>query len=636
MKKKGLALLATWLLPVLIFAQLTPTPISIPMRDGQHLAADLYLPDAAGNFPVILIQTPYNKNFYQLGLPLGIGQDLANSNYAFVVMDWRCFYGSLDACTADLNRGEDGYDAVEWIAEQDWSNGKIGTWGPSALGQIQYETAREQPPHLVCAMPEVASPQTTFKSYYPGGSLRVEWLETLGVLFGTAGFDLVIMNPFYNLIWQFAESSTLYPEEIEVPMFLVAGWYDINTEDCFFMMDQLQQNSDPSVQTSHKMVIGPWVHGGTGQAAVGTTVQGELSYPAGAGMNAVMGMQFFDYYLREQTDNGWAEVAPFTYFQMGEDEWRESSVWPPVGVEVVSWYGHPDGSLQTYAPSESEGSFTFSYDPEDPSPTVGGKTLNLALDQGPYDQGPMVESREDAIIFSSPILTQPVQVHGRATVRLAVSTDRLDTDFTVRLTDVYPDGRSMLLGEGIQRLRFRDGHTEAEVSLAEPNQIYQLEMELEELGITFLEGHRIRLIVSSSNYPRYNRNMNTGADMYPNGEIDILVNPLIATNTIYANSEAVTSLELPLVDFDPTLSVAEWERKSPMLFPNPAQEEVHWQDATSGRPYHLYDQSGRLRLQGNIGLDGVIALTSLPVGCYWLYVQDQAGEWRGEKLLIAR
>ena len=161
-------LLLLFLFPVLAFGQLNPEEIDIPMRDGKTLSGHLYRPNTSDAFPVILIQTPYNKNLYSLaGLPLGVGMDLENSPYAYVIVDWRCFYGSLSACVLNVNRGEDGYDTVEWIADQDWSNGKIGTWGPSALGNVQFETAREHPPHLVCAMPEVPSPTTTYKEYLP-------------------------------------------------------------------------------------------------------------------------------------------------------------------------------------------------------------------------------------------------------------------------------------------------------------------------------------------------------------------------------------------------------------------------------------------------------------------------------------
>ncbi len=157
---------------------------SIMARDGQKLAADVYVPDTSGGqtYPTILIQTPYNRQFYRINLPLGFGTQTQNMPFAFVTLDWRCFYGSLGACTVGLDRGKDGYDVVEWIATQAWSNGKIGTWGPSALGRIQYLTAKEKPPHLTCAVPLVAGPQYNYQEYYPGGVLREEYVETLDAL----------------------------------------------------------------------------------------------------------------------------------------------------------------------------------------------------------------------------------------------------------------------------------------------------------------------------------------------------------------------------------------------------------------------------------------------------------------------
>ena len=389
---KHILLLLSFFITTTLQAQLTPETISIPMRDGQVLAAHLYRPDTTGEFPVILIQTPYNKNSFQIsGLPLGVGYNLAASNYAFVILDWRCFYGSLPACGANINRGEDGYDAVEWIAEQSWSTGKIGTYGPSALGNIQYQTAREKPPHLVCCMPEVASPQTRYDVFYPGGGMILDRLQTLQILFGS--YDLVFQNPYYNLLWQVAENSTLYPEEIEVPMFLVGGWFDHNTDEVLFMLDQLRTNSGASVQDKHKLIMGPWVHGGTGIAFVGSEIQGDLTFPEAAGMNREYGMRFFDYYLRD-ISNGWDTLSTFQYFQSGDNEWKTSEVWPPAGVANQTYYLQNDLEISNEMPNNPSGSHSFSYDPEDPSPTIGGKTLSLGLTQGPLDQTDEVESRK--------------------------------------------------------------------------------------------------------------------------------------------------------------------------------------------------------------------------------------------------
>jgi predicted acyl esterase len=577
-------------LPFPLFAQLNPEPINIPMRDGQELAADLYLPNQTDSFPVILIQTPYNKNFYKfVGLPLGIGYGLDDSPYAFVILDWRCFWGSIGACTLNPNRGEDGYDAVEWIAEQSWSDGKVGTWGPSALGGVQFSTAYEQPPHLVCAVPEVAAPWETYHKYYPGGSIKVEQMETLQFLFGD--FSLVINNPYYNLLWQIAEGSTMKPESVEVPMLLVAGWFDHNTEWDMILIDTLANASPTAVKDQHKILIGPWVHGGTGQAAVGTEQQGELSFPEAAGWNHLLETEFFDYHLRGIA-NGWDERERYIYFQMGDNIWEESEVWPPEEVQYHTLFLFKNGEILPYQSDVGLDKSSFFYDPEDPSPTIGGKTLNDDLLQGPYDQSAEVESRPDVLLFSTPVLEDPLEVQGKIKTRLYVSSDRPDTDFTLRLTDVYLDGRSILLGESILRMRFREGFTEDDESFLTPNEVYPITLEFDDLAHTFLPDHQLRLIVSSSNYPRYNRNMNTGGEMYPNDNIDTLVNPNIAENTLYFNPVWPSAIELPLAN--PISSVVHVKEKELELdvFPNPSSS--HFTLKGEGiKDIQVFDRAGR-------------------------------------------
>ena len=191
------------------FAQLNPLAVSVPMRDGKFLAGDLYLPSSTGKFPVILIQTPYNKNNYKIsGLPFGIKYDITKSNYAILVVDWRCRFSSISACAFGSDNGEDGYDLVEWAGVQTWSTGKIGTWGPSALGNIQFNTAKKQPPHLVCAIPEVASPVFEYSKYFHGGVLEAASFKTLNEKLFPGSYDLVIKNPYYNATWQFVENSS--------------------------------------------------------------------------------------------------------------------------------------------------------------------------------------------------------------------------------------------------------------------------------------------------------------------------------------------------------------------------------------------------------------------------------------------
>jgi predicted acyl esterase len=614
--KKICFLLLACLLSGTAFAQLSPQAISIPMSDGEFLAADLYLPNTTDSFPVILVQTPYNKDFYQLtGLPLGIGTDIANSDYAFVIVDWRCFYGSIGACVANVDRAQDGYDAVEWIAAQSWSIGRIGTWGPSALGNIQYQTARRKPPHLVCCVPEVAHPQTTFENYYPGGSARVEYLETLGLLFGVQ--TLVISNPYYNLLWQFTEDLTHYPDSIEVPMFLIGGWYDHNTDNVLFNLDELRSRSAPAVRNEHRALMGPWVHGGTGQANVGSAVQGELNFPQAEDWNDSLALRFFDYHLRNQA-NGWDTFPVLKYFQMGDNEWQNTSVWPPADAVSHDWYLHEDLSLREAMPG-ADGDLSFNYDPTDPSPTVGGRTLSLGLDQGPYDQAPQVESRSDVLVFSTPVLDRDMVLKGKVKVHLNVSSDRLDTDFTVRLTDVYPDGKSLILAESVQRMRFRNGYAVADTAAMVPGTIYPITLEFQATALTFLAGHRLRIIVGSSDYPRFNRNMNTFGEMYPNNNLDTLVNPLIATNSVHLGPSHPSRVELPLVGF--TTSAAESVASAQLavnIGPNPFGDHlrVDWQKNEPRGDFRLLDLFGREMHRATVRKGEEVHLPGLSAGVY--------------------
>ena len=213
------------------YSVLTPQVDSIKMNDGKKLAVDIYIPNGMGKGPVILIQTPYNRQVYRLaGLPLGIGANINSSNYVFVVADWRGFYGSKKAAyIGSPDRTRDGYSTVEWIAAQTWSNGKIGTWGASALGKVQYQTAKGNPPHLTCICPLVAGPQFEYNEYFPNGCLRTEYVQQLdGLGFGlTAG---LMAHPIKDNYWNFAEDINDYPDSIQVPCFMIGGWYDHNTQ----------------------------------------------------------------------------------------------------------------------------------------------------------------------------------------------------------------------------------------------------------------------------------------------------------------------------------------------------------------------------------------------------------------------
>ncbi|MDI1232687.1 MAG: CocE/NonD family hydrolase [bacterium] len=574
MHLKALFLLITLLLFRLsTYAILTPLIDSIPLKDGRHMAVDIYKPTGMLNGPVILIQTPYNRQLYRFGLPMGIGNNLNSSNYIFVVADWRGFYGSKKAAyPGSPTMGDDGYSAVEWIASQTWSNGKVGTWGPSALGRVQYQTAAKNPPHLTCICPLVAAPQYDYNEYFPNGNLRTEYVQQLDQL----GFGLsktLMAHPYYDNTWTFVEAANNYPDSIRVPCFMIGGWYDHTIEFMLPFFNQIRNSSAVNVRDKHKILVGPWVHGGHGTAQVGTNVQGELTYPNSAAWNDSMAMLYFDYYLRSQ-NNGWDLNAFVTYYQMGDNKWQRSAIWPPNNTTDILFYLHKDGSIDNAKSISTTDSLSFNYDPTNPSPTVGGSTLRNDLVQGPYDQVAKVESRNDILIFSTATLGKDVVLKGSVKIHLIVSSDKLDTDFDVRLTDVYPDGRSMLVLDKSMRMRFRNGLTFASTSMLVAGKVYDCELELPATCITFLAGHKIRLDISSSNYPRFNRNMNNGGAMYPGNSLDSLLNPLVAKNTVYVNSVNASLMTMPLVGYSSSINTPTMQPQF-LLYPNPSSEFIN-------------------------------------------------------------
>lgn len=539
---------------------LSPLVDSIPMRDGKKLAADIYIPSGCIQCPVILIQTPYNRLYYRWGLPLGTGTALNSSNYVFVILDWRGFYGSASALTANPKRGEDGYDAVEWITQQAWSNGKVGTWGPSALGKVQFQTAKENPPGLLCAVPLVAGPQFNYDEYFEGGVYRTEFVEQLDALgYGLSGF--LLANPVYNLTWQYVENLNFYPADIKVPVLMIGGWYDHNIKVMLDFFKAIRYSSSASVKDKHRLLMGPWAHGGFGAAQVGSGQQGSLVYPNAAGWSDSLALRFFDFYLRNQNNN-WQNEPNVRYYQLGENSWKNDTAWIPSATEF-DFYFHPDGTLENFAPAGGNDSAVIIYDPRDPSPTIGGPTLSPDLLQGPYRQDTAVENRNDVLVFTSGELTQNVVLKGKPGVHLKISSDRLDTDFAVRLTDVYPDGKSMFISDGIFRMRFRNGFTAADTSVMLPGTIYDVSIALPDVAYTFLAGHRIRADITSSNYPRFDSNLNNGQQMYAAGDT------LIATNTVYLNSQNFSYIRMPLINY-----IAEIEENNPgmeecIVYPNP-------------------------------------------------------------------
>ena len=514
--------------------------VQIPMRDGQSLTADVYLPKGGGKYPVVLIQTPYNKDPMRPSW-LGEGRWGANSlftdaNYAFVVVDWRGKFASRNAQLPDKqpNFGQDGFDAIAWIVKQEWSNGKVATWGLSALGRVQYETAQENPPNLVCAVPIVMPLNLDYDTYFPGGVLWEEFALMLGRIgFGTAIRDNLASRPLKNEAWQAMAASFIKSEDFRIPMLFIGGWFDIYTDGVISGFEAVRAKGGEKARAHSRLIIGPWVHG------IDQLKNGQLEFPAAHYFGMKKTRAFVDYWVRDVSNGFDKTEAPITYFQMGANEWRTTESWPPKDSREQAFYFSPDKSLSTQTPKADVTPLTFRYDPANPAPTVGGHVLTPELQPGPADQREKVESRNDVLVFSTPVLERDLAITGKVKVKLFVSSDRSDTDFTAILTDVYPDGRSISITEGIRRMRLRNSTTKEE--LMKPGEVYPVTIELTSTALTFLKGHRVRVIVSSSNYPKYALNLNDGGPMYRKGT------GLVATNTVYGDKQRPSALILPVV-----------------------------------------------------------------------------------------
>jgi hypothetical protein len=523
-------------------AQVRYRAITIPTRDAKALAADLYSTDTTVARPTILVNTPYNKNLYRLGVNIpaeagGRSFPWDTAHYNVVVADWRGYYGSRDAAVAGYDRGLDGYDAVEWIATQRWSNGRVGTWGPSALGLIQFQTAAHYPPHLVCAVPLVKDFKTKYTDYYYGGEYRREHVSTLASI-GFVNPATILSRPTYDIVWTTVERNTDIADRIAVPMFLIGGWFDHYPDDVIRAFEDLRTTSDETVRAQHRLLMGPWLH-----SEVGALEQGALSYPNASRAPDSLTLAFFDHHLRG-LDNGFDAQPIVQYYQMGDEEWRTASSWSAVTStsDTLALCLGNDFELRR-EPAGSEFVHAFSSDPRSPSPTVGGSRFpqpgsGIAL--GPQDQRDAVESRSDVLMFETPVLTEDLAMTGAASVELFVRTSTPDADVAIRLTDVHPDGRSMLVTQGIQRLRFRNGLRPQDTAVMPPGSIERVRVQLPVSAMTWRAGHRLRIIVSGSNYPHFERNLNVGGPLYGAGDT------VVATIELHGDRERQSRVLLPV------------------------------------------------------------------------------------------
>jgi hypothetical protein len=510
----------------------------VPMRDGVSLATDVALPQGEGPWPALLARTPYDKK----AIPLEL---IAAQGYAAVAQDVRGRFASQGLPMAFLDDGwgerQDGYDTVEWVAAQPWCNAKVGTFGPSALGITQNMMAGAAPPHLVCQHVAVACSDVYGQAVFQGGAFRKALVE--GWLGGNQWPDenlkLMTAHPHYDELWAMLSPESRHAH-VTVPTYQLGGWYDIFSQGNIDSFVGLQTRGGEGARGRQKLVMGPWTHGGMTKRE-----QGDLTYPANCtSRGGLVDMKrWVDHWLKG-IDTGMMKEPPVTYYVMGDvddpaapgNEWRTASAWP-VPARETPYYLRSDGRLTTEPPAGDEAPHSYTYDPNNPVPTVGG--ANLLLPAGPMDQR-LTEERPDVLCFSTPPLTRPLEATGRISVRLYAASSGRDTDFTAKLSDVYPDGRSMLLLDGIIRARHRNSVRTEE--LLQPGQVYEFGIDLWSTSIVFNAGHRVRVAISSSNAPRFDPNPNTGEPFRASDRT------IAATNTIYHDAAHASALLLPVVE----------------------------------------------------------------------------------------
>lgn len=514
--------------------------VEVPMRDGTILLTDLYLPSPESrNIPCVLLRSPAGRrqDFF-----LGI-TELAKAGYAVAIQETRSVLDkegkSLPFISDGWGKLQDGYDTVEWLAKSPYTNGKIGTWGPSALGITQLLMAPAAPPHLKCQYMVVAAASLYHHGLYPGGKLLKHQAESwLGIYAPDTGvLNYVCQKPHYNEFWSQLDSLAV-ADRVNVPGIHIGGWYDTFLEGTLSGFTSRQYRGNEGAKGKQKLVVGPWTHFWPQSKKLGDFEVPPAGYQPPYDISAKL---WFDYYLKDIQD-GIEDLPPVIYYVMGPFDgtpssgniWRTADTWP-VPAEETPFYLTSEGKLESTRPDA--GKVSYRHHPHRVIPTLGGR--NLFLESGPVDQK-SIENRDDILVFTGPVLQEDLEVTGPLSAVLYFSSNRKDTDIVVRLCDIYPDGRSILVSEGVYRTgvmnfdKCRSGQISEEC-------IQEISIDLLATSLVFAEGHAIRISVSSSNYPRYEKNMNVGLLGAHTGKFEI------AENTFYTGDRHPSRLILPIV-----------------------------------------------------------------------------------------
>ena len=553
--------------------------IALRMRDGVTLRADIFRPKADGKFPVLLQRTPYDKNN-----EVRIGLEGAARGYVVIVQDVRGRYTSDGEWYTFKHESDDGYDTIEWAAALPYSDGKVGMFGGSYVGATQMLAAIAHPPHLAGICPVVTASNYHENWTYQGGAFE-QWFNeswTSGLAQNTLTHTISGQTNALKGMWQL--SLTSYPlfnfpaatgvststpdtapyfldwlahptydeywkrwsieehfADINVPILHIAAWYDIFLGGSLRNYMGIKAHGGEEARKGQHLLVIIGGHAGGGRKI------GDVDFGAHADFNEdQITLSWYDFLFKGvQNEFG---GKPVKFFVMGTNQWREEDDWPLARAHSAKYFLHSSGKANSLrgdgtlsvTTSKTESTDQFTYDPANPVPTIGGPLCcdGNHLKPGPLDQRP-AEARDDVLVYSTTPFAQDTEVTGPVSLELYAKSSAVDTDFTAKLVDVWPDGFAQNLTEGIIRARYRDSTEKA--TLLNPGQVYKFNLDLWATSNVFKKGHVLRLEVSSSNFPRFDRNLNTGE------QTSTAQHFVAATNAIYHDAEHPSALILPVV-----------------------------------------------------------------------------------------
>ena len=568
--------------------------LEVTMRDGTKTYADVFRPAADGQYPVLLTRTPYDKSSAASRSGGLDAINAASQGYAVVIQDVRGRYSSEGEFYTFVNETEDGLDSIEWAAAQPWAAGKVGMYGASYVGATQWLAARSEAPSLAAIVPTVTASdyhegwawqggafELGFNLSWSVGSLAHGNWNTLSAQLGLSNSALenlisskdnlqpefqhlplsemeVLKNglapyyydwlshPEYDEYWQKLSIQDNH-NKIQIPALNIGGWHDIFLGGTIRNYTGMKSSGgNQSARDGQRLLLGPWVHGNTG------TLAGSYNYGTSSSRDKenIHGrtLSFFDKYLKGETAKEPIDKS-VRIFVMGINEWRDEEEWPLDRAVQTKFYMHSrgganslrgDGILSQDTPA-NEPPDSYHYNPQFPVPTAGGGLCcdDVFMQNGVFDQRP-IEQRSDVLVYSTPPLEEPLEVTGPISVTLYASTTALDTDFTAKLVDVDTSGFARNLTDGIIRARYRKPRQSA--SFITPGDVVEYSIDLWSTSNVFLKGHQIRIEISSSNFPRFDRNLNTG------GEIGSELAFVSALQTIHHSSEFRSHVTLPIVE----------------------------------------------------------------------------------------